>query len=370
VEIATGQVVSTLFEDESYDIFGGRLLLHPLSYEPILVDYYTEELVQHWFDDALAARFEPANTALKGLHSSVQVISLDEAMNRAILLASGKGTTPSYYFFDAQSKDLKRLATTYADIPEVVDPEVVSYQASDGYPITAYVTRPDGKGPFPTIVFPHGGPNTRDYPSFDYWTQFFVSRGYAVIKPNFRGSIGYGAPHLKAGFLQWGLRMQDDVMDGLDWMVDQGIADPERVCVVGGSYGGYVALVAAFKTPERLRCAVSFAGVTDLFELKQRQLLFNLGVMRITRIQSGTAMKENSPYNQVEKIGVPLLIVHGNADRSVMIEQSRTLVERLDKAGKNYRYVEQENGDHYLSIQSHRIQLFEEMDRFLAEHLK
>ena len=307
--------------------------------------------------------------ALEPLHDNVRLIDVDRDGGRALFLASGRGTPPTYYFYDHEGKDLKRLAVTYADIPRIVDFEVVRYETRDGWPITAYVATPEGEGPFPTVVFPHGGPNTRDYPTFDYWTQFFVSRGYAVIKPNFRGSVGYGAAHLSAGFDQWGLRMQDDVMDGLDWMIAQEIADPDRVCVVGGSYGGYVALVAAFKTPDKIRCAVSFAGVTDLNDLRAHHRQFELGELAIARIQSGPAVNENSPIRQVDRIGVPLLIVHGDADRSVMIEQSRTFAAELEKAGKPFRYIEQAGGDHFLSNQKHRLEFFEAMDGFLAEHL-
>ena len=243
------------------------------------------------------------------------------------------------------------------------------YPSRDGYPIPAILTIPDGPGPHPTILFPHGGPNYRDGAGFNYWTQFFVSRGYAVLQPNFRGSIGYGAAHLEAGFEQWGLRMQDDVIDGLDWLIEKKIADPARVCFVGGSYGGYVALVAAFKTPQRLRCAVSFAGVTDLAGLKERVSSFDLGELAIARIQDGASVADNSPLRQVDRIGVPLLIVHGDVDRNVMIEQSRDLVDALGSAGKPHIYIEQSNGDHFLSLASHRLELFEAMDDFLRRHL-
>ena len=166
------------------------------------------------------------------------------------------------------------------------------------------------------------------------------------------------------------MRMQDDVLDGLAWMVDRKIADPDRVCFVGGSYGGYVALVAAFKAPERLRCAVSFAGVSDLRDLKDHIRNFRLGELTLARIQEGRAMIENSPIHQVDRIGVPLLLVHGDRDRNVMIEQSRTFAGALKKAGKDYIYIEQPYGDHHLSIQRHRLQFFEAMDAFLAEHLR
>ena len=165
------------------------------------------------------------------------------------------------------------------------------------------------------------------------------------------------------------ISMQNDVIDGLDWMIKQGITDPDRVCIVGGSYGGYVALVAAYKTPERFRCAVSFAGITDISMTNTRMLNFDFGALRFGRIQRGDEARANSPLYHVDDISIPLLIVHGDVDRSVMVEQSRDFVAALIKSDKPHRYIEQANGDHHLSIQSHRLELFEAMDTFLSKHL-
>lgn len=143
---------------------------------------------------------------------------------------------------------------------------------------------------------PHGGPWVRDTNRFDYWVQFFHSRGYAVLKPNYRGSAGFGDEFLVAGYKQWGLKMQDDVIDGLDWMIEQGYTDPERVCLVGGSYGGYVAGVSAYKTPERFRCAVSFAGVANLDNLATRLYSSPYSRFAADRIQSGKQLSSSRPW--------------------------------------------------------------------------
>ena len=368
IDTATGEVTRKLFADDGFDVYG-TLFRHPQTWQPLLVQYWREELTRYWFDDALAKKGAEIQAALAKLHSSVAFVSSDDALNRFVLRAEGNGTPPTYYLYTDDTKSLQRLATTYPDISSVLETRTISYQAADGRSITGYVTTPIGEGPFPAVLFPHGGPWLRDTPEFDYWVQFFVSRDYAVLKMNFRGSIGYGAEHLAAGFEQWGLAMQDDVIDGLDWMIEQNIADPERVCIVGGSYGGYAALVAAYKTPERLRCAVAFAGVSDLADLKRRAGLFDLGELTQARIQEGTSVNANSPYHQIDKIGVPLLIVHGDLDRSVMIEQSRKLVSALERAGKPHIYIEQTDGDHFLSLQRHRQEFFTAMDEFLAQHL-
>ncbi|MCZ6616899.1 MAG: prolyl oligopeptidase family serine peptidase [Gammaproteobacteria bacterium] len=369
INVATGEVVDTLYTNTRFDA-GRRLIRHPRTGEPVVLEYLEASLRHHWFDGELEASYERAVAVLPGAPSTVSIASVDREWNRVVLRAEGNGTFPTYYLYDDAAKTLLALGRSYSDLGHAVSLNPVVYEARDGQMIPAYYAVPDaGEGPFPTVILPHGGPYARDSDRFDYRVQFLVSRGIAVLKPNYRGSAGYGDVYLAAGFDQWGLKMQDDVIDGLDWMVEQGIADGDRVCIVGGSYGGYVALVAAYKTPERLRCAVSFAGVTDLPELVKHQLNFRFGRLAVARIQGGKSRSENSPLDHVDEIGVPLLIVHGDVDRSVMIEQSRTLVAALEEAGKPYRYIEQPNGDHFLSLESHRIEFLEALDEFLGEHL-
>ena len=367
----SGELIPELvFEPESHDFFGG-LFFHPLTGRPLVAQYYTETSVRHWFDEETERSVDPAIRALEHVHRDVSLVSFDDSLNRYVLSGEGDGSLPTFYFFDAGQKDLKRLI---ADL---------SAAAVSSGSRGARISRPGTTPPSLPIwhnlkerdhsqlmLLPHGGPHSRDYPTFDYWTAMLVNRGYAVLKVNFRGSIGYGSTHLRQGYNQWGLRMQDDVMDGLAWLIAEGVADPDRVCVVGGSYGGYVALVAAFKASARIRCAVSFAGVTDLGQLKELWRNFNLGELSMERIQDGAAMRENSPLQQVQRIDVPLLIVHGELDRSVMIEQSAGLVEALEKHGKTYRYIYQPGGDHFLSRYSHRLEFLEALDEFLAEHLE
>lgn len=369
VNLANGEVVNTLYRNARFDA-GAGLLQHRQTREPVVLQYYGESLNHHWFDEEIKARFDRASTALPGAPSVVAIVSFDDTWNRLILRAEGNGTFPAFYLYDDAAKSLTVLGTSYPDLGTAVDLKSVSYQARDGHRIPAYYAIPaTGEGPYPTVILPHGGPYTRDLGEFDYRVQFLVSRGIAVLKPNFRGSAGYGDAHLASGFNQWGLKMQDDVIDGLDWMIEQGIADPKRVCIMGEGFGGYVALVASYKTPERFRCAVSFAGMTDLAEVDSNFYNFRFGALPIASIQEGKSRAENSPLDHVDEIDLPLLVVHGDVDRSVMIEQSRTLAKALQEAGKPHRYIEQLHGDHFLSLESHRIEFLEALDKFLAQHL-
>ena len=246
----------------------------------------------------------------------------------------------------------------------------MQYQTRDGLPIPAYLAQPTTPGPHPTVLLPHGGPYARDSAEFDAWTQFLVGHGFAVLKPNYRGSVGYGEAYMQAGYKQWGMKMQEDLMDGLDWLVAEGITNPERVCVVGASYGGYTALVSAYKFADKINCAVSLAGISDLEEMVNRIYSFDLVQRNRERIQDSAQLAANSPIQQVEAIDVPILLMHGNRDSVVRVRQSRAFAAALAKHGKEFRYVEQEDGDHFLSMASQRDQFFTEMSRFLMEHLE
>lgn len=297
---------------------------------------------------------------------------------RHIVVSSHATQPPQWYMYD---EDLNRLILMVDGYPklisnELVKPMPVTLTARDGTVLHGYVTRPaHAQQPGPLILLPHGGPASRDVVDFDYWTQFLASRGWAVLKVNFRGSSGYGGDFLQAGFKRWGLEMQDDLTDAAQYAIDQGIADPERIYIVGGSYGGYAALMGVVKTPQLFRCAVSFAGVSDLRALlkeKRRFLGYELGSER----QLGAwwsdrdRLKATSPVNHADKIRTPLLIVHGAEDRTVSVEQSRAMVDALKDAGfTRMQYVELPDGDHHLSRQDDRLTFFRAMERFLAAYL-
>lgn len=321
------------------------------------------------------AAFSPDGTrlvALRAFNETYHVVLFDLVNNSSrLLLAADPGEFPYDWCQFANNERVVCRTRSYGQSLDIVDLKSVAYKAGDGTSIPAYLGLPGPaeSGPYPTVVLPHGGPLGRDTGEFDPWAQLFLARGYAVLKPAFRGSAGYGDAFMASGFNEWGLAMQDDVIAGLDWMIAEGYADPDKVCIAGGSYGGYVALVAAFKTPEKFRCAVSFAGVTDLDKLEERRRAMVFGRLATPRIQSGELRTANSPLAQVDKIGIPILLVHGDLDRNVMLEHATEFAEALEKNGKAYRYIEQAGGDHHLSRQSHRTEFFEAMDEFLATHL-
>ena len=250
----------------------------------------------------------------------------------------------------------------------MAEKQAVNYEARDGLAIEGYLTLPRdaGEGPLPAIIFPHGGPISYDGSGFDYWTQYFASRGYAVLQMNLRGSAGDGYDFMASGLKSWGLEMQNDVEDGTRWLIEEGIADPDRICVVGASYGGYAALMEASRNPDLYQCAVSFAGVTDVAELVTSHKRY--GNYDAVREQAGSGfseLRERSPLHNAETIDIPVLLVHGTRDRNVRVRHSQKMAKELEKEGKDVAYLELEDGDHYLSMQENRIAFFRAMDAFL-----
>ena len=371
VDLEEGHVVDEVFTDEAYDVFGG-LIQHPTSGEPVGVRYTGHHSKIHWFDPAMAQAYTNLGAQLPGKHT--RLLASDKG-NQRLLVYNYGGVSPTYYIYDRSNPESVSLDVIGKDFPElddedVVDLEPVRYTSRDGIEIPAYMALPKGKqAPYPTILLPHGGPYARDSAEFDPWTQFFTDLGYAVLKPNYRGSVGYGEAYMQAGYKQWGLKMQEDLIDGLTWMLNRELADPNRVCMVGASYGGYSALVSAFKFHDQVKCAVSMAGISDLQAMVQRIGFFDLKKRNRERIQPGRQLVANSPIRQAEEIQSPVLLLHAVQDTVVRVRQSRRMAKELERLGKPYRYVEQERGDHFLSYTSQREQLFNEMEEFLAEHL-
>ncbi len=313
------------------------------------------------------------NKALPGTKNILFDFSKDE--QRFLVYSHSDIHAGDYYLVDRKAGSIELLAKRYSSLPAeyMANTRKLTYKARDGLDIEGYLTLPkdrnDGER-VPAIVFPHGGPIVFDDGEFSYWTQFFANRGYAVLQMNFRGSYGYGYDFMKRGLSAWGKEMQDDVADGALWMVDQGYADKDKICIVGGSYGGYAALMGVAKTPDLYACAVSFAGVADLPQLvKDQRNRFDNTILDQQIGSDFKDLKERSPTSKADEIKSPILLMHGVEDRVVPIIQSRNMAEALKAAGKEFEYHEFEGGTHYLNYGANRLAAFEYMDAFLAEHL-
>lgn len=259
----------------------------------------------------------------------------------------------------------------------------IEYKARDELTIGAILTAPPDyvpgdSPPQPTIVLPHGGPASYDMFSFDWMAQFFANRGYVVFQPNFRGSTGFGDAFEYAGRGEWGAKMQDDITDGLNALVTAGYADPDRVCIVGASYGGYAALAGAVFTPELYQCVIAIAPVSDLNRMltdEKRDHGRDHWVVSYWEdiMAEGDARRKKlraiSPVHFADKVQAPVLLLHGDDDTVVPYKQSTRMRSALRDADKQVELVKLKGEDHWLSVADTRIQTLKEMDRFIAEHL-
>lgn len=281
---------------------------------------------------------------------------------------------PTFSLVDAARGVVTRLGAPGADLdPERLAPLIpIRYPARDGTSIPGYLTLPPGAAAaqLPLVVLPHGGPISRDTWRYFFLREFLASRGYAVLQMNFRGSSGYGSDWFFAAHQDWGGLTYDDVVDGGRWAVEQGIADPARICIVGWSFGGYLALLGAQRNADLFRCAVSIAGISDL------DLYIDEGHQwmspEITEQQIGrdpVKLRRDSPRQHAAEFSVPVLIVHGDRDAQVPYEQSAAMQAALKHAAKSSRFITLPYADHQLSEEADRVILLREIESFLAAYI-
>ncbi|MDF7777605.1 S9 family peptidase [Sphingomonas sp. AOB5] len=329
-----------------------------------------------WLDPELKAVQVRLDRTLPGATNWIASVSADKTR---MLILSRSGNAPGfYYFYDRTLNQLQPIATTHPALEgkQLSPVRPVQYAARDGLEIRGYLTLPAGRDPkgLPLVVMPHGGPFVRDTGDFDSWAQFLASRGYVVLQPNFRGSTGFGRAFVERGSGQWGRGMQDDIDDGVKWLAGEGTIDPKRVCIMGASYGGYAAMWAAARNPELYRCAISFAGISDVGsmlrydrsafvarryfrnwrEKVQGEKDFDLGLI--------------SPLNAAARMTVPILIGHGTEDDNVPVYQSRRLRDALVKAGRKPDYVEYKGEGHDLEDIANATDFLNRVAAFLDRH--
>lgn len=340
------------------------------------VRYTADAPAVHWFDAGLAQVQSDIDKAV-GL-CRARIVSTSRDRSKMIVHVGAPDQPGAYYYYDSAVGVMSLLSKIgkSIDVSSRLSPvSTIRYKARDGLEIAAVLTMPAGKDPkkLPLILMPHGGPFARDSEQWDWWAQFLADRGYAVLQPNYRGSSGYGKAFAAKGEGQWGLAMQDDLNDAVDWAVKQGIADSGRVCIVGASYGGYAAMRAAQRDAGKYRCAISYAGVSDLSAMMRYDRRFlNHGIRRDWMKEQAPDFASVSPVNFAAQFATPILLMHGKKDRRVQVSQSREMVEKLKAAGKvagrDYIYVEQPLADHFFSRQADRLDFLQRMEAFLKEH--
>ncbi len=362
--------------DAKQDLTGG-LVYAPGRKKVVGVHYSAaDERVLFWDFDAqrLQARID---RAIPGLVNVIHSSSDDGRLH--VVKSSGAAHPPQWALFDEHDGRLVLLGKSYPDLEGagLVPSRETFMTARDGKEISAFLTIPKDRDPreLPLIVFPHGGPASQGRDAFNYWTQWFVSRGWAVLAPRFRGTEGYGDELLRAGFQRGGLEMQDDVTDAVQWAIRSGLANAHRICIVGSGYGGYAALMGAVKTPDLYRCAVSLGGVTDLPQVVSDSRWY-LNQKSVVELRIGSwwndreRLRDTSPVFHAKEIRTPLLLMHGAMDRAVPVSHGRAMAEALKAANiATYRYVELSFADERLSREQDRIHVLKELEQFLTTYL-
>jgi dipeptidyl aminopeptidase/acylaminoacyl peptidase len=309
----------------------------------------------------------------------VSPVSWSDNRRKIVVLADSPSEGPAYALVDLDAGHGTWLGGRYDKLtPEdIASVTPLRFKAKDGLELTGYLTLPRGKAAkdLPLVVVPHDGPTSRNRPGFDWWTQALASRGYAVLQVNFRGSDGYGWDFLKAGFGQWGRKMQTDLSDGVRYVAGEGTIDPKRVCIVGATYGGYAALAGVTLDPGVYRCAVSYAGISDLKRFgpwlrANKSLSSERYFDRFIGAESARdpSMLEVSPVAHVDKVTAPILLIHGKDDTVVPIAQSQVMADALKAAGKPVELVTLNSTDHWLTKGETRLQMLQATVAFLEKN--
>ena len=376
---ATCEELEQLFSHEKYDVEGisysrkrGKLLAVFCSGH--------KDPVRHYFDndeEALRKRIKAHFPDHK-----VGLADTDKAEQNLLLYVGNDRTRGAYYFYNVDEDQPRLLAELAPWIreEEMVEMHAVTYTTRDGWEIEAYLSLPHGltletAHHVPTIINPHGGPWARDKWGFSSETQFLCSRGYAVFQMNFRGSTGYGRKFLEASYKQWGQAMQDDITDGVEWLIRQGISDPKRIAIYGGSYGGYATLAGVTYTPHLYACAVDYVGVSNLLTFMQTIPPYWRPMLEMMYEQVGDPDKDRemleaySPALHADKIVAPLFIAQGANDPRVNKAESDQMVAALRERGVDVEYMVKDNEGHGFHNQENRFDFYRAMEAFLAKHL-
>jgi dipeptidyl aminopeptidase/acylaminoacyl peptidase len=341
------------------------------------VDYEEDKPEHRFFDPYMERVFKSLQAKLPGMEIALQ--SSNKPEDKYIVAAYSDLTEGARYIYDVKSDSITMLAVINPKIdPRDMAPmKPIQYKARDGLLIHGYLTLPRGRDPhnLACVVNPHGGPWYRDSWGYNPEVQFLANRGFCVLQMNFRTSTGYGRQFWEAGFREWGLKMQDDITDGAKWLVAQGVADPKRIAIYGGSYGGYATLAGITTTPDLYAAAVDYVGVSNLLTFMNtippywKPLLPKFYAMVGDPQKDVARLKDTSPVNHVDRIRTPLFVAQGARDPRVNKAESDQMVEALKKRGIDVQYLVKDNEGHGFHNEENRFEFYEAMEKFLERHL-
>ncbi|WP_373454469.1 alpha/beta hydrolase family protein [Bordetella genomosp. 9] len=376
IDPAQPDVEEMLFDPRKADLGGlgysrRRKVLTVATYE-------TDKPQRKFFDMQIEGIYRKLADRLQGYEFALQ--GETRAEDKFIVAAYNDRTPGSRYVYDVKSDTLVKLADINPALPEadMAPVQPITYQSRDGLTLHGYLTLPVGREPrgLPIIVNPHGGPWARDSWGYNAEAQFLANRGFGVLQINFRGSTGYGRKFWEASFGQWGLAMQDDITDGVQWLISQGIADPKRIGIYGGSYGGYATLAGITFTPDLYAAAVDYVGVSNLFTFMNtippywKPLLEKMYDMVGNPEKDQERLRATSPALHVDRIKTPLFIAQGAKDPRVNKAESDQVVEALRARGVEVEYMVKDNEGHGFHNDENKFEFYEAMEKFFVQHLK
>lgn len=342
--------------------------------------YVTDKVHYQFFDKNFEQLFRKIQNKLGVTESELGINDYNKDMTKFIVSISSDTLYGKYYYYDSTTDELTELVTLspWLKSEQLAEMQPISYKSRDGLTIHGYLTLPKNKKAenLPLIVNPHGGPWYRDYWGFNPEVQLLANRGYAVLQVNFRSSAGYGKEFLKAGNKQWGLKIQDDITDGVQWAIDQGIADPERIGIYGASFGGYATLAGITFTPDLYAAAVDYVGVSNIFTFLETVPPYWETMRSLLYERVGHPEKDKdlltavSPVFHVDKIKTPLFVAQGANDPRVNQAESDQIVEALRARGVEVEYMLKENEGHGFVNEENSIEFYNAMIKFFDKHLK
>lgn len=374
----TGKETEMLYENEDYDISN---LSYSRKRKVITTASYTSwKRERHFFDKESKDLFARLSRDLGNYEFGISSVARNE--DKFIVRTWSDRSLGAYYLYDKQSDELTKITdvSPWIDENEMAPMLPIQYTSRDGLTIHGYLTLPkgytmDNAKNLPVVMNPHGGPWARDTWGFNPEIQFMANRGFAVLQVNFRGSTGYGRNFWEISFKQWGQTMQDDVSDGVKWLIDKGIADKNRIAIYGGSYGGYATLAGLAYTPELYAAGIDYVGVSNLFTFLNtippywKPMLDMLYEMVGDPVKDSAMLKKASPVFHADKMTAPLFIAQGANDPRVNIDESDQMVAALKEKGVEVEYMVKDNEGHGFHNEENRFDFYRAMEKFLNQHL-
>lgn len=373
--IAENKEVKVIYEHPDVDVY--NLISSDKRKEILGVSYQTWKREFDIWDKKSKDVFDDLQSKLSGFEIAITNSNKNE--DKILVRTYSDKSLGAYYIYDIPKKNLTKLIDVSPWLEEeyMADMKPIEYTSRDGLLIHGYLTLPKNVEPknLPVVIHPHGGPWYRDSWGFNPEVQFLANRGYAVLQMNFRGSTGYGREFWEISFKQWGKKMQDDITDGVKWLIDEGIADSSRVGIYGGSYGGYATLAGLTFTPDLYACGVDYVGVSNIFSWMSaippywEPYLKMIYEMVGDPKQDSLLVRDASPLYHVDRIKAPLFIAQGANDPRVPKAESDQIVEALKKRGIDVPYMVKDNEGHGFRNEENRFDFYGEMEKFLFEHL-